>query len=79
MIIPLWMLIAKGAKKVADNQNKQIDNFNNNQQYTPNGQPMNNVNMTGDSGNGLGNAFSTFSSIYSNYLDDEKKKKLFQQ
>ena len=79
MIIPLWMLIAKGVKKVADNQNKQIDNFNNNQQYTPNGQPMNNVNMTGDSGNGLGNAFSTFSSIYGNYLDNEKKKKLFQQ
>ena len=79
MIIPLWMLIAKSVKKVADNQNKQIDNFNNNQQYTPNGQPMNNVNMTGDSGNGLGNAFSTFSSIYGNYLDNEKKKKLFQQ
>ena len=78
MIIPLWMLIAKGAKQVADNQNKQIDNFNKNQQYTPNGQPMN-VNLPGDSGNGLGNAFSTFSSIYSNYLDDEKKKKLFQQ
>ena len=78
-MIPLWMLIAKGVKKVADNQNNQIDNFNKNQQYTPNGQPMNNVNMTGDSGNGLGNAFSTFSSIYGNYLDNEKKKKLFQQ
>ena len=79
MIIPLWMLIAKGAKQVADNQNKQIDNFNKNQQYTANGQPMNTVNMTGDSGNGLGNAFSTFSSIYGNYLDNEKKKKLLQQ
>ena len=79
MIIPMWMLIAKGAKKVADNQNKQIDNFNKNQQYTPNGQPMNNVNMTGNSGGELGNAFSTFSSIYGNYLDDEKKKKLFQK
>ena len=79
MVIPLWMLIAKGAKKVADNQNKQIDNFNKNQQYTPNGQPMDNVNLLGDSGNGLGNAFSTFSSIYGNYLDNEKKKKLFQQ
>ena len=86
MIIPMWMLIAKGVKKVADNQNKQIDNFNKNQQYTPNGQvgqgqPMNNVN---NSDSGLGNAFSTFSSIYGNYLDsskldDEKKKKLFQQ
>lgn len=75
----MWMLIAKGVKKVADNQNKQIDNFNKNQQYTANGQPMNNVNLTGDSGNGLGNAFSTFSSIYGNYLDDKKKKKLLQQ
>lgn len=72
-------MIAQAAKSVADNQNNQIDTFNKNQQYTANGQPMNNVNMTGDSGNELGNAFSTFSSIYSNYLDDEKKKKLFQQ
>lgn len=81
-------MIAKGVKKVADNQNNQIDNFNNNQQYTANGQPMNNVNtnrsghvqtMNGNSGGGLGNAFSTFSSIYGNYLNDEKKKKLFQQ
>ena len=78
-MIPLWLMIAQGVKKVADNQNNQIDTFNKNQQYTANGQPMNNVNMTGDSGNGLGNAFSTFSSIYGNYLDDEKKKKLFQQ
>ena len=78
-MIPLWLMIAQGVKKVADNQNKQIDNFNKNQQYTPNGQPMNNVNMNGNSGGGLGNAFSTFSSIYGNYLNDEKKKKLFQQ
>ena len=78
-MIPLWLMIAQGVKKVADNQNKQIDNFNKNQQYTPNGQPINNVNMTGNSGGVLGNAFSTFSSIYGNYLDDEKKKKLFQQ
>lgn len=79
-MLPLWMLIAQGVKKVADNQNNQIDTFNKNQQYTPTGQPMNNVNMTGNSGSGIGNAFSTFSSIYSNYLtDDEKKKKLFQK
>ena len=78
-MIPVWLMIAQAAKSVADNQNKQIDNFNKNQQYNPNGQPMNNINMTGDSGNGLGNAFSTFSSIYGNYLDNEKKKKLFQQ
>lgn len=78
-MIPLWLMIAQGVKQVADNQNSQIDNFNKNQQYTANGQPLNNVDMTGNSGNGLGNAFSTFSSIYGNYLDDEKKKKLFQQ
>lgn len=77
-MIPLWLMIAQGVKKVADNQNKQIDDFNKNQQYTPNGQ------LGGNSGGGLGNAFSTFSSIYGNYLDsskldDEKKKKLFQQ
>ena len=78
-MIPLWLMIAQGVKQVADNQNNQIDNFNKNQQFNPNGQPMNNVDMTGNSGNELGNAFSTFSSIYGNYLDDEKKKKLFQQ
>lgn len=83
-MLPVLLMIAQAAKSVADNQNKQIDNFNKNQQYTTNGQPMNNVNMTGNSGGGLGNAFSTFSSIYGNYLDssrldDEKKKKLFQQ
>ena len=78
-MLPLWLMIAQGVKKVADNQNNQIDTFNKNQHYTPNGQPMNNVNMTGNSGGELGNAFSTFSSIYGNYLNDEKKKKLFQQ
>ena len=78
-MIPLWLMIAQGVKQVADNQNNQIDNFNKNQQYTANGQPMDNVNMAGNSCNGLGNAFSTFSSIYGNYLDNEKKKKLFQQ
>ena len=71
-------MIAQGVKKVADNQNNQIETFNKNQQYTPNGQPMN-VDVNGNSGGGLGNAFSTFSSIYGNYLNDEKKKKLFQQ
>ena len=77
-MLPIWMLIAQGVKKVADNQNNQIETLNKNQHYTPNGQPMN-VDMNGNSGGGLGNAFSTFSSIYGNYLDDEKKKKLFQQ
>ena len=79
-MLPLWLMIAQGAKQVADNQNNQINTFNRNQQYNPNGQLMNNADMTGNSGGGLGNAFSSFSSIYGNYLDDEeKKKKLFQQ
>ena len=77
-MLPLCLMIAQGVKKVADNQNNQIDNFNKNQHYTPNGQPMN-VDVNGNSGGELRNAFSTFSSIYGNYLDDEKKKKLLQQ
>lgn len=78
-MLPVWLMIAQAAKSVADNQNSQIDNFNKNQQFNVNGQQMNNVDMTGNSGSGgLGNAFSTFSSVYGNYLDDEKKKKLFQ-
>lgn len=75
----MWLMIAKGVKNVADNQNNQINEFNRNQQFNPNGQPMNNVDLTGNSDSGLRNAFSTFSSIYGNYLDNEKKKKLFQQ
>ena len=78
-MLPMWLMIAQGVKKVADNQNKQIDDFNKNQQYTQNGQPVNNVNVNGNSDSGLRNAFSAFSSIYGNYLNDEKKKKLFQQ
>lgn len=75
----MWLMIAKGVKSIADNQNNQINEFNRNQQFNPNGQPMNNVDLTGNSDSGLRNAFSTFSSIYGNYLDNEKKKKLFQQ
>ena len=67
-MIPIWMLVAQAAKSLADNQNSQIDNFNKNQQFNPNGKRLNNVNMNLNSGNGLGNAFSTFSSIYGNYL-----------
>ena len=48
-MIPLWLMIAQGVKQVADNQNSQIDNFNKNQQYTANGQPLNNVDLTGNS------------------------------
>ena len=67
-MIPIWMLVAQAAKSLADNQNSQIDNFNKNQQFNPNGKRLNNFNMNLNSGTGLGNAFSTFSSIYGNYL-----------
>lgn len=58
------MLIAQGAKKIADNQNEQANALNN--QFS--NQPVNN-----------GNAFSTISSIYNNYLNDDKKKNMFGQ
>lgn len=58
------MLIAQGAKKIADNQNEQANTLNS--QYN----------------NSANNAFSTFSSVYNNYLngnDKDKKKNLFGQ
>ena len=61
------MLIAQGAKKIADNQNEQANALNN-QFNSQSNQPVNN-----------GNAFSTISSIYNNYLNDDKKKNMFGQ
>ena len=58
------MLIAQGAKKIADNQNEQANTLNS------------------QSNNSANKAFSTFSSVYNNYLngnDDDKKKNLFGQ
>ena len=66
-MIPLFMLIAKGAKALANSENSQIDALNSGS------------NSMNTNNRGLENAFSTFSSIYGNYLDNEKKKKLFQQ
>ena len=66
-MLPIWMLIAQGAKKIADNQNEQANALNN-QFNTQSNQPVNN-----------GNAFSTISSIYNNYLNDDKKKNMFGQ
>ena len=66
-MLPAWMLIAQGVKKIADNQNEQA-NTQSNQFNTQSNQPVNN-----------GNAFSTISSIYNNYLNGDKKKNLFGQ
>lgn len=60
---------------MADNQNRTIDDFNQNQQFTPNQQYQQNPNLLGNNSNNLGNAFSSFSSIYGNFLNDEEKKK----
>ncbi len=63
--MPLWMLIAQGVKKIADNQKEQADSLSN-QFNTQSNQPVNN-----------GNSFSTISSIYNNYLNNDKKKNMF--
>ena len=61
-------MIAQGVKKIADNQNEQTDQLSN-QFNSQSNQPVNN-----------GNAFSTISSIYNNYLNgDTKKKNMFGQ
>ena len=66
-MLPIWMLIAQGVKKIADNQNEQANALSN-QFNSQSNQTVNN-----------GNAFSTISSIYNNYLNDDKKKNMFGQ
>ena len=65
-MVPLWMLIAQGAKALANSENSQIDALN-----------RGSNNMNTNNNGGIGNALSTFSSIYSNYLNGDNKKKLF--
>lgn len=66
-MVPLWLMIAKGAKALANSENSQIDALN-----------RGSNNMNTNNNGGIGNALSTFSSIYSNYLNgDNDKKKLF--
>ena len=66
-MLPLWMLIAQGAKALANSENSQIDALN-----------RGSNNMNTNNNGGIGNALSTFSSIYGNYLNSyNDKKKLF--
>lgn len=58
------MLIAKGAKSLANSENSQIDALN---------RGSNNMNTN----SGIGNVLSTFSSIYGNYLNGYNDRKLF--
>lgn len=75
-MIPLWVLIAQQAKSLGDRQNSNIDQFNSMQQFTPNSNQQINPSMNlNNSNGGLGNAFTSFSSIYGNFLADEEKKK----
>lgn len=66
-MLPAWLMIAQGVKKIADNQKEQSDSLSN-QFNTQSNQPVNN-----------NNAFSTISSIYNNYLNGDKKKNMFGQ
>ena len=66
-MLPAWLMIAQGVKKIADNQNEQANALSN-QFNSQSNQPVNNS-----------NAFSTISSIYNNYLNDDKKKNMFSQ
>lgn len=59
-MLPMWLMIAQGVKQIADNQNEQENTQANN---TQSNQPVNN-----------NNAFSTISSIYNNYLDNDKEQ-----
>lgn len=66
-MVPIWMLIAQGAKALANSENSQIDALN-----------RGSNNMNTNNNGGIGNALSTFSSIYGNYLNGyNDKKKLF--
>lgn len=66
-MIPIWMLIAQGAKALANSENSQINALN-----------RGSNNMNTNNNGGIGNALSTFSSIYGNYLNGyNDKKKLF--
>ena len=66
-MVPLWLMIAQGAKSLANSENSQIDALN-----------RGSNNMNTNNNGGIGNALSTFSSIYGNYLNGyNDKKKLF--
>lgn len=63
-MIPLWMLIAQGAKKIADNQNEQANTLNS---------------QSNNSANNAFSTFSSVYNNYLNGNDKDKKKNLFGQ
>lgn len=63
-MIPLWMLIAQGAKKIADNQNEQANTLNS---------------QSNNSANNAFSTFSSVYNNYLNGNDEDRKKNLFGQ
>ena len=63
-MIPIWMLIAQGAKKIADNQNEQANTLNS---------------QSNNSANNAFSTFSSVYNNYLNGNDEDKKKNLFGQ
>ena len=63
-MIPLWMLIAQGAKKIADNQNEQANTLNS---------------QSNNSANNAFSTISSVYNNYLNGNDEDRKKNLFGQ
>ena len=63
-MIPLWLMIAQGAKKIADNQNEQANTLNS---------------QSNNSANNAFSTFSSVYNNYLNGNDEDKKKNLFGQ
>ena len=63
-MIPLWMVIAQGAKKIADNQNEQANTLNS---------------QSNNSSNNAFSTISSVYNNYLNGNDKDKKKNLFGQ
>lgn len=63
-MIPLWLMIAQGAKKIADNQNEQTNTLNS---------------QSNNSANNAFSTFSSVYNNYLNGNDEDRKKNLFEQ
>ena len=63
-MLPIWLMIAQGAKKIADNQNEQANTQNS---------------QSNNSANNAFSTFSSVYNNYLNGNDEDKKKNLFGQ
>lgn len=68
-MLPLVLAIAQMAQKKAQNEQNDINQLNQHQvQYGNNQQVMQPMNSLPQQSNGIGNAFSTISSVYGSLL-----------